>query len=354
MRDSKRIVYLDIAKGIGMLLVVIGHVEYVSTPIRQYITTFHMPLFFLIAGLLIWEKADEEKKFIELVKNRLHSLMIPYAVFSVLSFLIEGTRLLIKGLDGWDNLFRQLYQSVCLQGVSTLWFLPALFISNLVFVWIRRHSSHLGTVIAVLFMTLAVFFLNGAEKELYRLHSDSLPWGMLHDVLSMILRNVFCVSLVMIGYYIGKLLHQYTGRGFLDAGIGSLLLVLTGMTAQINGGADLRSMQLGNLFLYLSGAVCGSLGVLLVCRDIERIPFKVPGRIFAYYGRNSLLIMATHMDFRVLYCSIIAAELVNTFFNNNYLFCGLIVIFVFLAEIFVIEFFNRFLPFLLQKKVKNS
>lgn len=354
MVNSKRIAYVDMARGIGMLLVVMGHVEYISAPIRQYITSFHMPLFFLISGFLILEKADMNKKFIELAKRKARSLLVPYAVFSVLSFVIEGSRLLIKDLDGWSGLFRQLYQSLCFQGVSTLWFLPALFIGEVLFIWIRKHCSHIWTVVLVAFTVVAVYFLNNAEQTMYQLHSESLKWSMLHDVLSMLLRNIFCVGLVAVGYYAGKLIKYYAGRSLLDSGIGILLLILTGVIVRVNGGVDLRAMQLGNLLFYLLGAVCGSLGILLLCRDIERSPILPVSRICEYYGRNSLIVMATHIDFRVLYCSIMLAGAVNSFLNNNILFCTLIVVFVFVIEIFVIEFFNHFLAFVLEKRVKNS
>ena len=50
---SHRIEYLDIAKGIGMILVYIGHCRIPGdNPLFQWIYSFHMPLFFFISGLL--------------------------------------------------------------------------------------------------------------------------------------------------------------------------------------------------------------------------------------------------------------------------------------------------------------
>ncbi len=48
--NIKRLNYIDVAKGIGMLLVVIGHCS--NTIANQYIYSFHMPLFFIITGIL--------------------------------------------------------------------------------------------------------------------------------------------------------------------------------------------------------------------------------------------------------------------------------------------------------------
>lgn len=63
MDNSKtniRLTYIDIARGIAILLVVIGHLNQfyrnnldISNPkMLSFIYTFHMPLFFIISGML--------------------------------------------------------------------------------------------------------------------------------------------------------------------------------------------------------------------------------------------------------------------------------------------------------------
>ncbi|MBF1069294.1 MAG: acyltransferase family protein, partial [Prevotellaceae bacterium] len=47
--QTKRIEALDIAKGIGIILVIIGHMS--SSYLRDWIYSFHMPLFFIISGI---------------------------------------------------------------------------------------------------------------------------------------------------------------------------------------------------------------------------------------------------------------------------------------------------------------
>ncbi len=354
MTDKRRIAYLDIARGIGMILVVMGHVEYVDSTLRLFIAAFHMPLFFLISGILIWEKQEEDRKFIELVKKKLRSIMLPYAVFSLLSFAIEGGRIAIKGLDQWEVVFRQLFQSLCLQGVSTLWFLPALFMSELFFVGIRKKFKNCWTIGIISVIVIIVAFLNTAEQNIYRLHAESPVWGLLHDVLSMLLRNLFCVGLVGVGYYIGKHLLPRLTRiwqlftGLLVFGIAAWVVI------PMNWGVDLRHMILGNLPLFWLGAVSGALTVLFLSRLLEAVPFSAVKLPLEYYGRNSLIIMVTHMDFRVLYCSIRAAGLLQQLWNNQAVFCVCIVVLVFLIEIPVIWFVNRYLPMILGKKYKSS
>lgn len=53
MKKEKRIDYIDIAKGIGIILVVIGHCINGHSIAGRYISSFHMPLFFFISVIAV-------------------------------------------------------------------------------------------------------------------------------------------------------------------------------------------------------------------------------------------------------------------------------------------------------------
>ena len=48
---KRRIDYIDILKGIAMILVIAGHLSFITLETRKYIYSFHMPLFFICYGL---------------------------------------------------------------------------------------------------------------------------------------------------------------------------------------------------------------------------------------------------------------------------------------------------------------
>lgn len=61
--ENKRIAYIDIAKGIGILFVMLGHCLYSEeSPIRLFIYSFHMPLFFVLSGMTYKTCACEKLK----------------------------------------------------------------------------------------------------------------------------------------------------------------------------------------------------------------------------------------------------------------------------------------------------
>ncbi len=354
MTDTKRISYLDMARGIGMVLVVMGHVTYINSALRHFITAFHMPLFFLISGILLEIKKEEENNYSCLFRKKLQRIMIPYVVFSLASFVVESTRIWIKGLDEWNVVLRQLFQSCCLQGVSTLWFLPALLVSELLFIGIRKKTNHIGTILITIGIVVGCYLLNDYEQVFYQYHAVSRFYRLLHDVCSMIIRNLFCVGFICMGYYLSRWLMKKTKSCLQDV-ISLLIFAIIGYVAIQNGGAaDLRFMQIGSLLMYMLGAIGGGMTIILLCKCLQGVLYSPFRRAMEFYGSNSLIIMVTHMDFRILYISILIAQRVFNRVPVHTLFCILIVVLVFILEIPLIWFINRYLPFVLGKIKKSS
>ncbi len=139
--NKNRITYLDFAKGIGIIFVVYGHIEYISEGIRGFISSFHMPLFFIISGMLISLKNEDKKNFIEIIKKKANGILTPYMFFSIIYFFIDIMNLYLHKID-LSTFIENGISSVTLYGVSVLWFLPALFIGETValFVMTKIHE----------------------------------------------------------------------------------------------------------------------------------------------------------------------------------------------------------------------
>ena len=116
-----RIRYIDLLKGIGIILMVLGHMHY-SYMFEKFVFGFHMPLFFCISGYL-YKRPSSIKKYIS---KKVYSLLIPYFVFGLLySFIVGalyGKDVFLSGLGG--VLYKTTYDMPI---ESALWFLPAMF-----------------------------------------------------------------------------------------------------------------------------------------------------------------------------------------------------------------------------------
>ena len=105
-----RKVSIDIAKGIGISLVVLGHLnDYFGAGIPgayKFIYLFHVPLFFFLSGLFFKEK----ERFGDCLKKKFFRLYIPYLLANIFFFTVEMIRARLMGssYDGtisWGDLF---------------------------------------------------------------------------------------------------------------------------------------------------------------------------------------------------------------------------------------------------------
>ncbi|MBP1807325.1 acyltransferase family protein [Rubellimicrobium aerolatum] len=79
----ERVVWIDVAKGLGIVAVVVGHVSHGRTGAwlvaKEAVTLFHMPLFFLLSGLVARPLAP-----LTGAARRARSLLLPYLSFFLL------------------------------------------------------------------------------------------------------------------------------------------------------------------------------------------------------------------------------------------------------------------------------
>ncbi len=129
---TARISWLDMAKGYGTLLVIMGHLGVGG--LNTWIYSFHIPLFFFLSGY-VFSLKYEWKTFI---KKKCKSIIIPYFCLGVPMVLFElflqfcrGTFTVTKGKDLFKELFFQ-------QRFWAIWFLACLFFINILFFFVVK------------------------------------------------------------------------------------------------------------------------------------------------------------------------------------------------------------------------
>lgn len=133
---SKRLDWIDIAKGIAITLVIVGHTVPNPSPLRHAIFSFHMPVFFILAGYTF-----RPKPWRELLSGSVSRLLVPYVVLAlawqVPTFLMSSAPLTSGTLaGGFEMLVFASGVDVPGLGVTAVgmaWFLAALFTSRLLF-----------------------------------------------------------------------------------------------------------------------------------------------------------------------------------------------------------------------------
>lgn len=266
--SSKRISYLDILKGFGIFFVVFGHVTHNSI-LREYIWNFHMPLFFLVSGLF----HNSSNTFKSFFLKRIKSIYIPYVLFFTITFsywvVIErytrgGEYSVLHQLTG---LFYGTYEGYHLYFNGALWFLPCLFVTELLFYPIGKIQNKIG-IIGFLLLS----FVIGTLLKMNEI--DYLPFG-LHTAF-------FAVIFYGVGY-LSKQLPDYiskTQNNFL------WLIIVCCLCIQILSiGQYASSISKCNL-PYIPLALVGVLLYLTLAIRIRH------NKLIEYLGRNSLVIFA--------------------------------------------------------------
>ncbi len=84
---KKRILWIDVARGIAILLVVLGHcIGDLNDPGNRFILAFHMPLFFFISGMCISEKVIPLKEYL---MKKIRTLLMPQFVLGTMNFILN-------------------------------------------------------------------------------------------------------------------------------------------------------------------------------------------------------------------------------------------------------------------------
>mgnify|MGYP004468043505 CR=1 FL=1 len=173
VEKKKHIDEIDIAKGIGIFLVVLGHCfpdvsaeRGVSVPLFRAVHdveyTFHMPLMFFLAGFLSQRvlKAREGKDKIQFIKDRFVRLMLPY--FSI-GLLYMPIKMILARFAAQPFDLSNLWQIFLGENPNGgLWYLYDLFVIQVVLVLIcsKTNIRYLLPISAVLSVVLAVLGLS--------------------------------------------------------------------------------------------------------------------------------------------------------------------------------------------------
>lgn len=103
---TNRMQWLDVAKGITIILMVFGHTS-IPKFVSDFIWAFHMPLFFIASGWCTNWKREGVCKFIT---KKANSLLLPFVVYSVIVLSIN----LLTGGGKFEDFSMQRLARVCL------------------------------------------------------------------------------------------------------------------------------------------------------------------------------------------------------------------------------------------------
>ena len=276
---KERLTFVDTARAIAIFLVIVGHLVPGESPIFRFIFAFHMPVFFFLSGYCT--KRTEEP-FLRFVGKKAKALLIPYAVFALISVILLLIFPVFREAEGIKAyVVRYLYITQPYAWFGALWFLVCLFICSVMFycilkIWDGKNAWWLLPAAAVFMVAAPMLYMMVAS-----LHYGRLPWK--------IDSAIGALPFMILGYVFREKARFEKWKWPVHAGIivtAPVLIWLFGM--RLNGYVNLCDTAYGNPVFYYLAALTGCLFML----SLGKLTVKV--KLFAWLGRNSLFIFAIH------------------------------------------------------------
>lgn len=255
--------WIDVLKGIGIILVCLGHIQ-PDIYLEKHIYSFHMPLFFFISGYLFISKGNIR----DTLKRKFNGLIKPYFVFALLSAivgLVIDTRNIkeivtnffyIDGSVGWN---------------SPIWFLIVLFLVDIIYYLVEKQENKLMLNFSVILIAVVGYFVQA--------FNIILPFGL------------HIVPVAITFYYLGVLFKKYNIKETLEKN--KIVILVISLAVNIifadilNTRVSIYHMDYGNYLYFYIASMAGIIFYSTLSIWISK------NNILELFGRNSLVLLGT-------------------------------------------------------------
>lgn len=281
----------DKAKGLGMILVIYGHMFiYWSIPF-SVIFSFHMPLFFIISGMLLLPSKFEDFSYGKWAKNILKKYIPPLVFFSILGGIV---RFALYGMPDWNQMVKDFILHMSSDELLTgaIWFLSMLaFVMLLIPFLIRPEKFKTGGGKICIMVTLSLFaYLLSKIPFTLPFLIKTIPIALLFVYIGYIAKNEILEKT-----------NSMTAKKYII-----LLLPVFLLFVVLNRTVNLAVPAYNDFFVYL---FCALFGILMT---LQISTYRMP-RFIEYLGKNSLIVFSLHAIWISIFTDILNRILGTTY-----------------------------------------
>lgn len=264
---KERLVQFDILKGIGILLVIIGHTSLSGYP-KSLIYGFHMPLFFFCSGVFY-----KDKPLVEQVKRSINQLIIPYLFFCLIyNILYVSINIPREDPMSFVSEYFHLLNPMDERGYlyKAIWFLPCLFIVRILHTIIRKTCRN-----------NALYLISGGVIYIIGNNVGNIPF-FIDTVLS-----------VYIYYVLGHLFYTFNLYKYKISKLLILIFLIIYVSCVVLANLEVNLKY--NIYpsYYLVVAVIGIYICYQLSVYIEQLNNRLP-IILSFYGKSSITLLGLH------------------------------------------------------------
>lgn len=291
--ERKRVDWIDIARGIAIICVIVGHSlgTYWPNFLAEFIFVFHMPIFFVLSGYLY-----RPKNSFTLTKSNIFNLLIPYITTVLIEVIViiicrvlpngilysrigSIKQLLVSGSYGigiGTNFF-----GISIMSIGAIWFLLAMFFGSLIFNIVMKLNIKKYDLLvkAILSSVLTIIGIIMATKLVLPFSINSALGAQIFFFSGYLIKEKDLIKKVKIPVII-----LLTGIWIFAASVGIFGMV---------------NMTSPNIYVSVLGGIAASVVVIKFSIYLDGFFKNRFGswlkKVLVFFGANSLLMLCFHL-----------------------------------------------------------
>ena len=286
-KPRERIVWIDVAKFLGFVLVIVGHLiviyDWTDSMARGMIFSFHMPLFFMLS-FITTSLSDSLSTFWKRTKKRAYHLLIPFVitVFIQTVLVIFYDKQDASTWEFWRNFV--FYKLLGIEGtgyisVGTCWFFFAIFVAQSLFdiVHLALKKDSLLFVVSIIFTVIG--FAIGYLKFIPPFYMDMVLSSFIFFFIGYKLRSIDLSKYQIERFVIALLIWAATFFLIYDKNV-------------YNSYYEIWTRNYPLFPLCHICAIAGSITFIYLCIFISKI--KSIGKVLGYLGQFNTIYIIVH------------------------------------------------------------
>lgn len=289
LKQKKRLDYLDIAKGILIISVVLCHAPFENA---QYLYWFHMPAFFIIGGMLYKRRMS--------IKEQVLKFFVPYCIFSLIDISFNYIMYYHGNFSLSDlihEMLKYVYSGKATWGV--FWFIPVMFVTKIVFDQLNKRltSKKLAFACILSYILAHIYSMNFIPSSVTDITENQFVFWNLDTVL-------ITLPYYALGYYISRFdmqrIFKKTSTLILSI-IGVIALFILNSSIGIYYYLNIKYSYYKDPIFDILMPVTITIFILSLSYQISKFKYK---KLLIVIGANSLIIMYLHKQVATLFMDV--------------------------------------------------
>ena len=295
--EKNRFTYIDIVKSLTMLLIIWAHIR-LGDRSNAFAYAFHIPMFFFLSGMVF--NKQRYSNFRDFCKKKMNSLLIPYLIFSIATWIFWAVFSYFAHIEV-KSYIMPLLQTFLAQGSAgflvhnvPLWFVPCLFVIEMIFWFLSYLSNSKILLFSFLLAALSFSLINYCTIVPVTL----TPWSLDVALLGIPFYAAGYLLVTKVGHV--KLQEVVLCNSIFSVFTIIICFILVYVGSGYNGSISFGHADLGrNVFVTYSCAFIGIVMMLTSCILVSKCDLKYRGlekylEMIKWFGRNSFYAMSIH------------------------------------------------------------